>query len=231
MPPQPSSSSPSPSVGVGSLSSSPSLFPSPAHSSQASSSSGGVGRGHSPAPPAHSGAGSSETAGRGDGGAMPLDLCVKRSASSGGTAYLSPDVTLTPVSALTPGPPLPPPPPPAAHQRHILETLPASLGPSKAGLPLGTPLGTASSSSSRRRGRRPRSSPLLSDHVASARDCNPMGLLLGALAAQVGKPFLRLNASACKARLLTTGNVCCIETSVAFLTVNIGKLEMHLKQM
>ncbi|XP_075748284.1 bromodomain adjacent to zinc finger domain protein 2B isoform X4 [Rhipicephalus microplus] len=204
MPPQPSSSSPSPSVGVGSLSSSPSLFPSPAHSSQASSSSGGVGRGHSPAPPAHSGAGSSETAGRGDGGAMPLDLCVKRSASSGGTAYLSPDVTLTPVSALTPGPPLPPPPPPAAHQRHILETLPASLGPSKAGLPLGTPLGTASSSSSRRRGRRPRSSPLLSDHVASARDCNPMGLLLGALAAQNAKLSSRQQESLQRFQLLAS---------------------------
>lgn len=196
------SSSPSrpPSVGVGHLSGSPSLFPSPAHSSQAGSSSSsgsGVSGGtrHSPAPPAHSGASSSETnaqasPGRGDGGAMPLDLCVKRSGgTTAGTAYLSPEVTLTPVGppAMTPGPPPPPPPPPAAHQRHILETLPASLGSGKGGLSLGTPLGTSSSSSSRRRGRRPRSSPLLSDPLASARDCSPMGLLLGALAAQVGK--------------------------------------------
>ncbi|KAL3231258.1 hypothetical protein MRX96_023312 [Rhipicephalus microplus] len=88
--------------------------------------------------------------------------------------------------------------------RHILETLPASLGPSKAGLPLGTPLGTASSSSSRRRGRRPRSSPLLSDHVASARDCNPMGLLLGALAAQNAKLSSRQQESLQRFQLLAS---------------------------
>lgn len=212
---QPSSSpSRSPSLGVGHLSGSPSLFPSPAHSSQtgASSSSGsGVGGGtrHSPAPPAHSGASSSETnasPGRGDGGAMPLDLCVKRSAATAGTAYLSPEVTLTPVGppAMTPGPPLPPPPPPAAHQRHILETLPASLGPGKGAVPLGTPLGTSASSSSRRRGRRPRSSPLLPDHLASARDCSPMGLLLGALAAQNAKLSPRQQESLQRFQLLAS---------------------------
>ncbi|KAL1426598.1 hypothetical protein MTO96_018181 [Rhipicephalus appendiculatus] len=105
---------------------------------------------------------------------------------------------------MTPGPSLPPPPPPTAHQRHILETLPASLGSGKGGLPLGTPLGTSSSSSSRRRGRRPRSSPLLSDHLASARDCNPMGLLLGALAAQNAKLSSRQQESLQRFQLLAS---------------------------
>ncbi|XP_077561905.1 bromodomain adjacent to zinc finger domain protein 2B-like isoform X6 [Haemaphysalis longicornis] len=196
---QPSSSSPSRSSSSSASHAGPSsLFPSPAHSSQGGSSpagSGGAtgGARHSPAPPAHSGAGAEAASSR-DSGAMPLDLCVKRGAA---TTFLSPEVTLTPVG--------PPPAPPAAHQRHILETLPASLGAggAKGPPPLGAPLAT-SSSSSRRRGRRSQSSPLLPEPLGPPRDCNPMGLLLGALAAQNAKLSPRQQESLQRFQLLAS---------------------------
>ncbi|EEC01047.1 zinc finger protein, putative [Ixodes scapularis] len=163
----PTSSSPLPGSSSGHLGSSPSLFPSPAHSS-------GPSPRHPSSSPAHTEAPPSSRS----GDSMPLDLCVKR---SGGppTTFLSPDVTLTPVGGTShrgPSPHLP--------QRHILETLPASLG-GLASAGGGASLGP-SSSSSRRRGRRPRGSSLLAD-LAPPRDCSPMGLLLGALAAQLQK--------------------------------------------
>ncbi|XP_029822200.2 bromodomain adjacent to zinc finger domain protein 2B isoform X2 [Ixodes scapularis] len=163
----PTSSSPLPGSSSGHLGSSPSLFPSPAHSS-------GPSPRHPSSSPAHTEAPPSSRS----GDSMPLDLCVKR---SGGppTTFLSPDVTLTPVGSTShrgPSPHLP--------QRHILETLPASLG-GLASAGGGASLGP-SSSSSRRRGRRPRGSSLLAD-LAPPRDCSPMGLLLGALAAQDAK--------------------------------------------
>ncbi|XP_077483025.1 bromodomain adjacent to zinc finger domain protein 2B-like isoform X4 [Amblyomma americanum] len=200
---QPSSSPSRPPSGGGSAHlAPPSLFPSPAHSSQIGASSSGTSTArHSPAPPAHLGAAgeqSSSQDGGAGGGAMPLDLCVKRSPIA--TAFLSPEVTLTPVGPpAVPGPP----PPPAAHQRHILETLPASLSGGKGGPPLGAPLGP-SSSSSRRRGRRPRSSPLLSEPLGPPRDCSPMGLLLGALAAQNAKLSPRQQESLQRFQLLAS---------------------------
>lgn len=201
---QPSSSPSRLSSGSASHAGHSSLFPSPAHSSQGGSSPASGGGGttggarHSPAPPAHSSAAGEASSSR-DSGAMPLDLCVKRGAA---TTFLSPEVTLTPVGP--PPPAAPPPPPPAAHQRHILETLPASLG-GKGPPPLGAPLGSpSSSSSSRRRGRRPRSSPLLPEPLGPPRDCSPMGLLLGALAAQNAKLSPRQQESLQRFQLLAS---------------------------
>lgn len=143
----PPSSSPSCSLPSSSHLSSSSLFPSPAHSS-------GPSPRHSASPVnlSHPDPVPSAVGLRGDSMPLPLDLCVKRSSAPSATTFLSPDVTLTPLGAPSPGTSsqqhhLP--------QRHILETLPASLGGKVGG---GGSLGSGASmgSASRRRGRRPR---------------------------------------------------------------------------
>ncbi|XP_064471785.1 bromodomain adjacent to zinc finger domain protein 2B-like isoform X2 [Ornithodoros turicata] len=104
-------------------------------------------------------------------GAAPLDLCVKKGAS---TTFLSPEVTLTPVPSNR-RPPTPRSsqsgtPSPGLHQMHILETLTASLGQ-----PRGQQV------PSRRRGRKSRDSLL------------PPPAVLGNLFAALGAQDMKLS--------------------------------------